>query len=710
VSPNRDTDERARSIGRAIVLPAAGLLLVVLVALGLAAWTLLSDELVRAQAARAQVAADSLGVQVDVSNAVSPGDAESIEAAKRVVADAFQRDSQLLFFTLVGPKGKVFTHLGKGIESDQTAALEALAASPTPGRMVNAAGRRAVVARGNVAFSGISAADVAPPPPGQPAGHLVVGVSLYAAEVSRQRLVSWLAVAAVCALLLYVGAMALVVRRISRRLRLVRTRARAVAEGDLTARVGDTVADELGAVARAFDGATERIGRVVERIADFAEGLEATGTRIARAAASVRAGAVAQRSEADDTARVADEVAGALTEIARRAEAARGEAQSGASATQRISAAAEGVSRGVDEAEQVVDSAAGGVATITRAIGEVADRAEEVSGAAASTSSALHELNVTIHRVRETAEAAARLAETAGGDAEKGQQALSATLDGIDRIREASRAVSEVTITMERRAREIGVVLQLVGDLTERTNLLALNASIIAAQAGVEGRGFAVVATEIKELARRTAASAGEIATLVAGVEEDSLAARRAAEVGARSVEEGAERARATARALSEIFNRVRDSAQLSLSIARSTEEQVRASRHVADAMGQVTGSVELIARATSDQRRQGEELALLAERLRGLVRTVGEATREQRDGARRVAGSVDSLKTSVEQVASAQRARAGDGARIRGALAQIRTFASGHEGSVTALDEAVADLRDKAAALIDEIERLRTT
>ncbi len=708
-------ERSARSIGRSIVGPATVILVVVQTVLGMRAWFRLSEEAERVETTRAQITAQALAASEDVSMAVSPGDAPSLESAARTIQAAMARDAQVAYVVLTGPKGVVASRFrsdpeGSALRAD-AGALQKLEASVEPGapQLLSSGSVDMVIASGDVAFSGLASADLAPPPVGAPIGRLFVGISMQAEAAARRKLLVSTVLADALGVALYVAAMLWVVRRVSRRMSRVTAIAHAVQGGDLTARTLDPIADEVGQVARAFDEAAERIARIVGAIGEAADAVEANARRIGGAAQTVRGGAVDQRQEADGASRIADEVAGALQEIARRTEAAQAEARSGAAATARISVAVDGVAQGIDEAVRAVEGTADAAAGIARSINDIAGRAEEVAGAAASTSSAILELNTTIHRVRETAEAAARLADHAGGDAERGQDALAATLEGIDRIHEASSAIRELTAALERRTREIGGVLSLVGELTERTNLLALNASIIAAQAGVEGRGFAVVAAEIKELSRRTASSAGEIAQLVAGIEEDAAAARRAAEVGAASVDDGRERARATAAALGEIFTRVRDSAQLSLSIATATDEQVRASRYVADRMNEVTASVDQIARATAEQKRQGEQAAQLTTRLRDLVRTVGEAIREQRNGAREVAAAVDALRASFEQVAVAHRARAGDGARLREAMARIRAAAGGHEGAVDALEKAVAELQAQASSLGGQLDRLHT-
>jgi len=106
-------------------------------------------------------------------------------------------------------------------------------------------------------------------------------------------------------------------------------------------------------------------------------------------------------------------------------------------------------------------------------------------------------------------------------------------------IRNSSRITAEVIETLSLRANDIGAILSVIDEVAEQTSLLALNAAIIAAQAGDHGKGFAVVADEIRELAERTSSSTREIATVVNGVQEETRRAVDAISLAEASITEG---------------------------------------------------------------------------------------------------------------------------------------------------------------------------
>ena len=194
----------------------------------------------------------------------------------------------------------------------------------------------------------------------------------------------------------------------------------------------------------------------------------------------------------------------------------------------------------VEEAERVVsltNESIQGAASITA---DIAKHADTLSDTTASTANAMLEMKHSISRVRETAITAASLAEQAGLDAERGTW-YSPRASTAWSTSARPRAIGRRHRDLERRVGEIGDVPP--DHRADAAHQPACAQRLDHRGAGrAEGRGFAVVADEIKDLARRTAISAGSIDTLIQAVAEGAHAARRAAVAGADAVETGATR------------------------------------------------------------------------------------------------------------------------------------------------------------------------
>ena len=208
-----------------------------------------------------------------------------------------------------------------------------------------------------------------------------------------------------------------------------------------------------------------------------------------------------------------------------------------------------------------------------------------------NTSSAVEELTVSMKQVSNNAEASAEAARRALDAAEQGNRAVRDTLEGMQRIRSSVQATAKKIKSLGDRSLEISEIINVINDITEQTNLLALNAAIEAARAGEAGRGFAVVADEVRKLAEHSRSATKDIAALIKAIQAETNEAVVVMEEGTKEVESGATLADQAGRALDAISNVVRQSAELVQEISLASKQQVRGTEGVAHAM-QIISSI----------------------------------------------------------------------------------------------------------------------
>ncbi len=278
----------------------------------------------------------------------------------------------------------------------------------------------------------------------------------------------------------------------------------------------------------------------------------------------------------------------------------------------------------ISEVTEAVSATASASTQISSSAEEMAAGAQEQSAQASEVASAVEQMTSTILQTTKHATTAAESSKRAGVLAKEGGEVVAQTVVGMNRIAEVVRNAAQTVQELGASSDQIGEIVQVIDDIADQTNLLALNAAIEAARAGEQGRGFAVVADEVRKLAERTTKATKEIGEMIKKIQGDTGGAVKSMNLGTEEVEKGKALADKAGVSLKEIIQGSVEVVDVVNQVAAASEEQSSASEQISrniEAISSVTqesaAGVQQIARASEDLNRLTHNLQELIGRFR---------------------------------------------------------------------------------------------
>jgi len=301
-------------------------------------------------------------------------------------------------------------------------------------------------------------------------------------------------------------------------------------------------------------------------------------------------------------------------------EAEKATARAEEAARQAESAKREGMLTAAGQLEEVVSVISAASTELSAQIEQSDRSAVESAQRLAEAATAMNEMNATVQEVARNASAASAVSAETRANAESGANIVENALQSIGQVHKVSLALKGDMTTLNQHAQAITQIMNVISDIADQTNLLALNAAIEAARAGEAGRGFAVVADEVRKLAEKTMASTNDVGNAISAIQGSAGQSVAAMDKALAEVEKATELAKQSGEALQGIVTKVEESADQVSAIATASEQQSATSDEINQSIVSVNEMSSQTAQAMGEASRAVSELARQAERMSELI------------------------------------------------------------------------------------------
>ncbi len=260
------------------------------------------------------------------------------------------------------------------------------------------------------------------------------------------------------------------------------------------------------------------------------------------------------------------------------------------------------------------------LASVEDRAGSIAQLTDSQQQSTAMIATAMTEMASSASNVADSASDTARNTDEADKQSQHTQHLIHNTVDNIQGLATQLGTASQAVADLDNDVNNIVKVLDVIGDIAEQTNLLALNAAIEAARAGEQGRGFAVVADEVRNLAGRTQDSTKEIQQMISNLQEGSRNAIQTMEVCAETSESTVQESQNASEALQQIVVALESITQMSQQIATAAAEQTQVSDDISQRINMIEESGNQLSGVVTESHNSTQSLARLANELENWV------------------------------------------------------------------------------------------
>ena len=499
-------------------------------------------------------------------------------------------------------------------------------------------------------------------------------------------------------------------RDVTRPLHELRGLASEMAQGNFDVAPRVFADDEVGHLAGSFGETRANLRRLLGRVGGSGTTIT-DGVRVITGGTEMLLARSREQSELTERSSAAVEnVRGGIRDVLQAAETVNELTHDASARALQLQASAEEVARSMDYLFQSVEKTSSSAAQMNATMSETSNRTQVLAGIGEEVLSFVAEMDSTVTELLASSQSTAELAEQVREDARGGGAAVQRTVEGINATHELTVSTAGTMDELQRSVGEISRILNVIEEVANQTNLLSLNAAIIAAQAGEQGAGFTVVADEIRQLAERTRGSTKEIAAIIKAVQSGSRAAVAKMHEGVARVTQNVQLAEEAASSLTKIVTSATRSYEMATRISRALGEQSQASRRLHEVTSRMSDHIAEINRATTEQARGTELMAQESERVRDIAAQVKNATEEQSQAGRGITAALERISEDARNMRDLLERQLEETDRIADASRVMLDIAQKNDHVAREFDATMQNLVRSGRDFESEVGRFRFT
>jgi len=475
-----------------------------------------------------------------------------------------------------------------------------------------------------------------------------------------------------------------------------------ITAGDLTVEVPDLGDNEIGSIAKGVSFLEQRLSVTISKIMETASDVSMALKQVDHTYKIASEGIRRQSAAIHDIVKSVQHANRQQKEIDVNIEKLLGFSTENVSSLVQIKTAAEEMASQTQRLFRSTEDSYSIVLEMSQASKSIASHASQAFSSVEDTSASIEEISASVREVNEHTGESAKIAElvkeiTSGG----GMMSVVNAIEGMENISDQVKNSAAIIQRLGARSIDIEKVLSVIRDVTEQTNLLSLNAAILAAQAGEYGKSFSVVADEIRALSERTAASTREIGGIVKTIQKDIKDAVYSVDTAQHKVNEGNDLVIKVGEALRDILNSSIKSSDMTKAIERASVEQGYGLRQIGTAIEDIRKVLNSVAKSTKEEE---SALSYLLEGV-GDVKEVAEVSKrsatEQAEATRLITRNIEMANDRISQINKSIQGQKKLNADVITSMDNIGTIGS---ASMNDMENVSSSLK----TLVNEIENLR--